>query len=622
MGGLAGVIHFDPPSPPREWADDLAAAVACRGPDDEGSFQGGPALLVHRRNAVLAGGRRQPIVGDRLVLAFDGRLYDHLDLARQFGQPLGAAGEVAGDAEVLLRAWQQWGPACLHRLDGAYAFAIWDRCERELYLVRGSMGLRPLYYTTQGRRFAFSSLPTALLTLPWVSRELSSRGLCEYLSFRYVHAPRTLLRDVHALPPGCMLRVNRHGSRLTRYLTFPFQGASSAQQPDSAEATRELGRRIREAVLRRSHVDVPVAVLLSGGLDSSWIALQATSVGRTVRTYHLVFEGSGVDEAAFAGRVATLLGTDHTPLRVGARDFESVLDRCAAAFGVPLPDPAAVLQHLLYRAVRERQRVVLTGDGGDELFAGGHVALAAEAARRWQRLGGPRRLLSRLPVPGRRRHPSNWGGRGPLLGGTEVFSHRERASLLDPHRDPCPGLRLEALLPYYRDPIADPVNQVLSVYQQTWLPEDSLARSDRMGAACGVEVRYPLLDRRVVSFANARPGAWKLGHRFGSPVPKRPMRALLRDFLPPSLLDRPKRSFPRPLNHWLRTEGSGFLHRRAERLLDGDRGIWQPDPVRERVRAHLAGERDLGESLWLLIFLEAWLSHLDEIRPVSWGSAG
>ncbi len=621
MGGIAAIVDYRE-AIEESVMDRLAASVALRGPDQHGRFTDGPVSLAQHRNMVTAGGCRQPIVSERYVLAFDGRLYDHVDLARKVrGDAWGRSAQPPGDAEVLLGAWEAWGPACLERLDGAWAIAVWDRQEEALYLARDPLGQRPLYYAASGRRIGVASLPDRLVALPWVSRELEPDHLCEYLAFRYVHAPRTLLRDVQALPAGSLLRFDRHGTRIEQRWN-PIAGRD-AEAPSPEQGVREIDRLMRRAITRRARTGGPVGLLLSGGIDSTALALAAVSEGLNLRAYHLHFPETGVDEAAFAGRVAQLLELPLEQVVLGAESFDAALERCTRAMGAPLPDPAAVGQYVLFRAARRDSRVVLSGTGGDELLAGGHLAALAVVMRQ---VG----LLDRATARLRYRAEAGLRGAGlsdlalrpmryglqRLAGGTEVFDHEARVALLG-RPSACPRSRHEVLLPLYTGIEADPINTLLTIFRRGWLVEDTLARADRMATACGVEHRCPMLDKALVGYLDAIPGPWKVRTHWGLPKPKWPLRRLLSGHVPRSVYDRPKRSWPAPLNRWLRREGAPFLQARAERLLDAPWGLWQPDPVRAMVRAHLQGDRYHGGALWVLILLETWLRQRDEIRAIS-----
>jgi len=617
VGGIAAIVDHGAP-PDRELAARLSRSVALRGPDQHGTFAEGPAVVSHNRLGVTPGGPRQPIISDRYVLAFDGRLYDHVDLDRRL-QGREAQGLPAEDAEVLLRAWEAWGPACLDRLDGAWAIAVWDRKEQVLYLARDPMGQRSLYYSISGRRCAVASLPDRLALMPWVSREPCRDSLCEYLAFRYVHAPRTLLADVQALPPGCLLRFGRDGTRIEQRLRSPM-APSDDPGPGTDEGLREIERLLRRAVHRRIPASGSVGILLSGGTDSTALALHASRLGVDLHTFHLHFPESGVDEAAFAGRVARLLEAQLHQVELDASTFDDALARCTRAMGAPLPDPGGVGQYVLLREARRDVRVVLSGTGGDELLVGGHLAALAVVMKRVGMLG---RVSSKL------RYRVEKGLRGAGLsdlalrpmryglqrvaGGTEVFDHAARMELLG-WESARPRLRHDVLMPLYAGIESDPLNTLLAIFQRGWLPEDVLARADRLAAACGIEHRFPMLDTGLVNYVNGIPGSWKVRTRWGLPKPKWPLRELLKgSSVPRTVYDRPKRSWPAPLNRWLRHEGTDFLRAREERLLDAPWGLWQPDPVRAMVSAHRNGERYHGGALWVLILLDEWLTQLNEI---------
>ena len=615
MGGIAGIVHWHDDPPDRAEARALSAAVAHRGRDDKGMFFEAPAILTHRRNAATPGGRAQPVSTLRHALVFDGRLYDHADLSRQVSD-LGVQMETSGDADLLLHAWEQWGRQVLERLDGAYAFVIWDRKEHVLHLVRDPMGIRPLYYAHRGHRFAFASEPGALLQLPWVSRELALPAIGEYLAFRYVHAPRTLFTDIHALPPGGVLRVGQDGVHLDRHGIAPFS-APNTPTPTSTDTLGQFDQRFRRAVDRRIERRGGTGVLLSGGVDSSLIASIAAQSQSDLASYHVSFEETGASEAAYAARVASLLQTEHRHIQVGTQDFIDAFLPTVRAMGAPVPDPAAISQYVLYEETARDVRVVLTGDGGDEVFGGRRIAQSSAGIARAKRLnvlprpvrGLVRKGLSNMGMPNLAYDPQGFG-RGRLVGGSEVFNAERRAALFrhpDVHQA---DVRRSVLEPLYDGLNTDPLNAVLGIYQRGWLPEDSLARSDRVSAAVGLEVRYPVLDSSVVGLLNGLPGAWKVRNKTLTTTNKWPVRQLLRGKLPDTLVHRRKQRLPSPLNQWLRGAGRDFLDERLEALLTDRWGLWRPDPLRKLARAHLEGADDHGARLWGLIFLDAWLDHV------------
>jgi asparagine synthase (glutamine-hydrolysing) len=606
---LLGVVHFRGEAPSREAARRASELVALRGPDEHGIFEEGPALLFHHRNKVQPGGATQPIVGERFAVLLDGRLHDHIDFARSAFHVERAD---LSDAEVLGRAWETWGEGALERLDGEYAFALWDRRERRLFLARGPQGQRPLFYARQGDRVAFASLPTALARLPWVSRELAQENLAEYLSFRYVHAPRTLLREVKALQPGTLLSFGE-GSFISRRFHTTVFASPRSPLPSDDEVLPELDRLIRKAVHRRLVPGEPTAVLFSGGLDASLVARAASLATPALVTWHLVLEGSGVNERSWAGRAASLLQAEHHEVHVDTDLFEDAFDGVVQAMGAPPPDPAAVLEYLLLKAVRPHHRVVLSGLGGDEALGGGRVAAAAKSIWKAEWLSSFKRAPLDLgrALLGRPALSSAPLSRLKVLGGTSVFDAALRRRVLRAGIDPRPTVKEEVLATLRAGLDTDALNVVMAVHQRGWLVEDALARMDRVAGAWGVDVRLPFLDQHLLRYLNLLPGSAKMRfHPFQESVTKAPGRLLLAEHFPDSLVHRPKMPMPSPLHAWTRGAGSEFIERRLEAVLDDRWGLWRGDAIRELAHAHKRGERNHGDAIWLLVMLDTWLEQL------------
>ena len=615
MGGIAGIVHFRGPAPSRDVARAMSAAVAHRGPDDSGTWAEGPAVLVQRRLALTEAGRRQPIAANPHTLVLDGRIYELGAMARQLAT-LGVTPRTGGDADMVLSAWSVWGSDTVARLHGDFALAVWDRRDRVLHLARDPAGVKPLYYTWKDGRFAFASDVRALLGLPWVSRDVAVEEIAEYLSFRYTHAPRTLLRDIRLLPAGHTARVGATGVRLHRWW-LPEYAAMGADEADEDGVRDRLELQLDRGVQRRLVSDNPVGVLLSGGTASTAITALG-SLRQRLHTVNVSFADVGADEAAFAGRVASLFETEHSTLRVSRDGFLEAVPRVVQSLGQPLTSPAAILQQLLAEHAREQGiRVLLSGYGVDEVLGGPAVASLVREIRA-ARIGG------RLPRPARGllRNALATVGRGQALddpehfglhrsvGGAHVFDQDSRVDLL---RDPAhvrPGIRRRSLEPFYAEVDTDPINQVLHVYQRGWLSEDPLLRSDRTSMAAGVEVRYPLLDRELVEWAASLPGSAKVKRRHGRYVGHWPLVRLVENQVGAELAWRPKRGMPTPLNRWLRGPGEAFLWERIEGVCEDRLGLFRVDRVREMARRHAAGDADLGPRLWTLIFLDAWLRTL------------
>jgi len=590
----------------------MSAAVAHRGPDDSGTWAEGPAVLVQRRLALAEAGRRQPIVANPFTLAFDGRIYELGHLRRQ----LERAPRTNGDADALLSAWQQWGSDAVTRLNGDFALAVWDRRDRVLHLARDPAGVKPLYYVWKDRKFAFASDVRALLLLPWVSRDVAVEELAEYLSFRYVHAPRTLLRDIHLLPAGHLARVDGTGVRLHRWW-LPEAAAPGTEQEAEEGVRARLEVLLDRSIERRCVADQPLGLLLSGGVSSSSIAQLMSRRGR-VRSLNVSFADGGPDEAAFAGRIARIFDCEHDTLRISHEDFVQAVPRVTDVLGQPMPSPGAVVQYLVSRHARELGlRILISGDGVNEVLGGPAVAsLVREirAARVGAKLPAPARgLLRKALAPVGRGHalddPEHFG-LARSVGGADVFDVDGRMEVL---RDPAhvrPGIRRMLLEPFYNEVVTDPINQVLHVYQRGMLSEDTLLRTDRSSMALGIEVRHPMLDRDVVVWAARLPGVAKIKRRYGRWHGRWPLACAMEDALGSELVWRPKRSMPAPMNRWLRGPGEAFLWEHVERVCQDPLGLFQADAIRRMARQHAANEADFGPQLWTLIALDLWLRQL------------
>jgi asparagine synthase (glutamine-hydrolysing) len=612
MGGLAGIVNFRGDPPDQAVLERMSAALAHRGPDGEGTFVEGPVALAHRRRAIVPTRSVQPLVAPDLVLLLDGWIYDHERWAAELG------GRNPGDPDTytLLEAWRRWGLDLTGKIEGAYAVAIWDRQNRTLHLLRDQMGARPLYWARHGAGFAFSSELPSLLEVPWVSREIARDTVAEYLSFRVVHSPRTLLRDVHQVEPAHWLRVNADEVRTHRYWT-PKYAPEGTKRPSDGEIVGRLQEAVEHAVSRRLVPGATTALYLSGGLGSTAIAAASRRLQRPMPTWTLGFADDPNPEAPIAGRVARLLGLDHHEVVVGSADLAAAFEPGVRALGHPIGNPAAFLQLLLARAVGSEARVVLSGDGGEELFGGrmlDGIARSLRFAEAFAKLPMPARkafasVLSRTEKGRRVVAPVDRYGLELGLGGSDLFGADERRRLLRDADLARPGVRREVLAPFYADLHTDPVNAVLHAYLRSWLQEESLPRADRTAAAAGLDVRFPLLDHEVFAMAAALPGSSKLRRAGGSLHTRWPLRAMLDGVLPPPLVHRPKRGMPVPLDPWLAGPGRLFLEERFQRLQRDPHRLWNPEHLR-RLRKDVGKKPGIGLRLWSLFIFDAWTSTL------------
>jgi asparagine synthase (glutamine-hydrolysing) len=580
MGGISGIHCVD-------GVPDDAEREALGGGS---SFAGDGAFLCARPRSTLAR-------NDRFAVLVAG----HFDRAPTTGMSA---------AETLLEHWSRAGAGALAHFEGAWVAVVLERQTKKLHLLRDPFGIRRLYWARKGGRLAFATSPRQLLALPWVSREIARENVAEYLSFRYVHAPRTLLRDVHALPAGHHLVFDGE-ERLNAWFRLRYAPPWTAF-PDDEATLEELERRLNRSVAARASGKERVGVFLSGGLDSSAITLFASRLG-PVHTFTVGVQDSEGDETPYAGRVANILRTRHEVVRVDFRQFEAALGEVVAACDAPIPDPALVPQALLARAARDHVDVILAGDGGDEVFGGRMVGILAGQLRlsTWLgRLPGPARAGVSTILRGRPelRDPGVPFGLSRLIGGVHVFDSRARQELL---RDPGwvrPGIRHHCLEPLYREVVSDPVNEILHVYMRGRMAEDALLRTGTCAATAGIGLREPLLDRDLVGYCAALPGPWKVRGRPGGAVTKWPLREILRPVLTRALVNRPKRVLPGPWKRWLTGAGRGFLDDRIAQLRSDPGRLFMPGAIEDLARNP---EREGADAkIWTLLLLDAWLRDL------------
>lgn len=645
----------------------MAQAIGHRGPDDSGAWVDAAAqvALSHRRLSVvdLSSAGHQPMASasGRYVIAFNGEIYNHLELRAEL-QNAGAAAAWRGhsDTETLLAAFEQWGmEATLRKAAGMFAFALWDTQERTLSLARDRFGEKPLYYGWIGsgtsRAFVFGSELKALRAFPGFQNQVCREALVQYMRFMYVPAPRSIYRGVYKLEPGCLLRVEQaapvaaptqplrppaqHGSlSLTRWWSLGdlVQHGAGEQITDEGDAVDELERRLAAAVRLQSLADVPLGAFLSGGVDSSSIvALMQQRAARPVKTFTVGFEEAGFDESPFARAVARHLGTDHAELFVSTREAQSVIPRLPAIYDEPFADSSQIATHLVCRAARQHVTVALSGDAGDELFGGYNRHFWGP--RIWKSLGWlPYPVLQALSTAVQAVPARGWdvvGGRlKPLRAGSGGVArvgeklHKLAGSMR--------GVRdLDALylglVSEWRDPerlvrgggadLQEPPSllddalpgrgldegALRMMYRDslTYLPDDILCKVDRAAMAVGLETRLPFLDHRVAELAWQLPVSMKIRGGQG----KWALRQVLYKHVPRELIDRPKSGFAVPVGQWLRGPLRPWAESLlAERRLESD-GYFHSGPIRRKWAEHLSGSRDHTASLWAVLMFQSWL---------------
>ena len=609
----------------------MARTLQHRGPDDEGVWVDETAgiALGHRRLAVvdLSPAGAQPMVsGDgRQVLIYNGEIYNAAELRTELSAK-GCRFRGHSDTEVLLEGCAAWGVLeCVNRLIGMFAFALWDRETRTLTLVRDRLGIKPLYWAQFGRLALFGSELKALRAHPGWQPEVDREVLADYLRLRYIAAPRTIYRGVHKLPPGHLLELPAdQPARLVRYWDPVAIAAAGPVDEPAEEAVDRLHDLLADAVSRRMLADVPLGAFLSGGIDSSTVvALMQAQSRRPVRTFSIGFRDADYDEAPYARAVANHLGTEHTELYVEPCQALDAVPRMVELFDEPFADSSQIPTYILAELTRRHVTVALSGDGGDELFAG--YPRYHKAERIW-------RAVDRVPLALRRKVGGALRAASPWLGRSGRDGAVARLELLDRLElhsstlaEASPDKMYRHRLAHWRQPeailagspgpeaagadLARRIPDFLTRMQLTditgYLPDDILTKVDRSTMAVSLEARVPILDHRVVASALRLPRALKL--RDGKS--KWILRSILARYVPDNLIDRPKRGFGVPLAAWLR----GPLRDWAEDLLAESRlrqdGYFSAQAIRQRWQQQLTGAWDQPSLMWDVLMFQAWLKH-------------
>lgn len=634
MCGISGVYWFDPAV---EIDRDLFVrqndTLQHRGPDDGAVWIGPGVALGHRRLSIIdLGGGHQPMwdVEGRIGIVFNGEIYNYRELQREL-ESKGHRFATASDTEVIIHAYREWGAACVDRLRGMFAFAVIDRVARTLFLARDRLGKKPLYFWRDQHRFVFASELKAILADPSIPRLLEPSAVVDYFAYNYVPGPGTILQGFSKLPGGSWLLVSQDGVVERRYWDVDFSRVDPTYPLEAAAL--ELTGELEEAVRLRLRADVPLGAFLSGGIDSSLIvALMARQLDRPVKTHTIGFSEEGYDERTFARETASLFGAEHTERVVDVQDT-GVLDRLSWHFDEPFGDSSAVPTFHLSGSTREQVTVALSGDGGDESFAG---------YRRYVFAMIEHRIRSRLPPLVRRGLvapiaaiypkadylPRPLRARATL---TNIAESHERAYFLSLTQKTYPRFLSDAFLeglggydPYVhfercfsRAGTTDPLARLQYVDLKLYLADDILVKVDRASMAHALEVRVPLLDHRIVELAARMPSALKLE---GSQT-KRVLRRAAETLLPKSVLERKKMGFVIPLPAWFR----GGLLGRAEETFFGEpggvSGLLDTAGLRRMWYEHQLGVADHSTVFWSILMFEGWARRF--LRPsVPWASPG
>jgi asparagine synthase (glutamine-hydrolysing) len=624
MCGICGIARIDAPRPiDSDILLKMTHIMKHRGPDDQGIYSDEQVGLGSRRLAIidLVGGR-QPIPNEdeSAWIVFNGEIYNYREL-RTYLQKKGHTFRTCTDTEVILHLYEEFGIDCVQHLNGIFVFAIWDIPRQEVVIARDRMGVKPLYYTQMANQLIFGSEMKVLLAHPDVERDIDLISLNEYLSFEYVPSPRTILRNVYRLEPGHILRYNAQGLHLQRYWNISLARSESRPPVHWRDYAFNLYNTLRNTIQQELVSDVPVGVLLSGGIDSSTIAaLMVELYPGTVDSFSIGFEEASFDESHYARMVAEHLGTQHNELILTSQMVAAMVPTITDFLDEPFGDSSLIPTYFLSLFARGYVKVVLGGDGGDELFAGYPTLVAHRLIEYYERIvpWGVRahivpQILDLMPVSFSNisfdfRVRRFLSGRGVPL---QARHHRWLGSFVDEEKS---LLLQDWLKPVLRDTYAQayihaqacdahlPLNQLLYDDMKMYMENDILYKVDRASMAASLEVRVPLLNRDVVRFASELPLGLKL-HRLTS---KYLLKKSMERILPREIINRPKKGFNMPVAHWL----TGELRDLVLDMLSEERitrqGFFNYPYVKHLMDEHFSRRRDNRKVLWTLLMFQMW----------------
>lgn len=605
MCGIAGIVNFDGAPVDGGVLQRMNHSMRHRGPDGEGIHIDGGVGFGHRRLAIIdPEGGAQPIVDKRhgLAITYNGEVYNYPEIRDSLA---GDGFKTASDTEVVLRAYRQWGIDCLERFRGMFAFAIHDQNKNRVFLVRDRIGIKPLYYSVENKRLVFASELNAV-TVAGGQRSVDPHGLAAYLHYQYVPTPQTIFKNVFKLEPGTYLEIDLVGGDIRKHTYWTL--APKRRSWNEGALLEELDQMLSGTSHIYARSDVPFGVFLSGGIDSSMVtAHMARELEEPVRSFTIGFNEKEVSELPFAAQASRILGTNHHEQMVSSDMAMDVLRRVVWHFGEPFGDSSAIPTYYVSKSAGEHVKMVLSGDGGDELFAGymsypaifdqfdyGEATFLHRLSRLWRRTGNGEQTMQQAHDS--RRSIFSPGEIGEMVIGTRDFSPPP-SPIYPGHGDDFTALQYQDL--------------------KTYLLDDILTKVDRMSMAHSLEVRVPLLDHKVVEFAFSLPLAARLQRKsgVGTAVGKYLLKKSAENIFPHEFVHRAKMGFGIPVAEWL----AGPLQ---ELIMDNVRSPnsplfdWLDRPVVDRlIGDYYEGRRSGAAQIWLMLILIIWADEVYRPAP-------
>ncbi len=622
MCGICGIVQVHENFEiRRDTLKRMNDAIIHRGPDDEGFYHTPSVGLAMRRLSIidLAGGH-QPLQNEdgSVQVVFNGEIYNFPEL-RELLEAKGHRFATHTDTEVIVHGYEEWGTDVMQYLRGMFAFAVWDVNEERLLLGRDRPGIKPLHYYHDGEKFLFGSEIKSILQCERVPREVNLEALDRFLTFEYVFAPETIFQGIHKLPPGHFLVLNKDGSlRVEQYWdVLPAPDTTL----DETECAQRLAELLEEAVKIRLISDVPLGALLSGGVDSSSIvAFMARHSERPVKTFSIGFEDQSYNELEYARLVSKHFGTEHHEFIIKP-DAVDLVEKLVNNLDEPFGDFSIFPTYLVSKMARDYVTVALSGDGGDELFAGYDTYIADRIARQYKKIPA---MIRKNLLPGVLRHIPPSRKKKGLVNRTKRFvegtllpddlmhtrwmiflqdqekQHLYADGLLRTYQQ---GNSYRYIQEYFRrSQGSTPLAQQGYVDIKTYLTDDILVKVDRMSMAPSLEARVPFLDHKVMEFAAMIPSHLKLKGF----TTKHILKKAVWDILPHEILTRGKEGFSIPIKNWLTQELRPLLEDTLSESRLKQRGYFQPAYVRQLIREHLDGQENHSHRLWALMMVEIW----------------
>lgn len=616
MCGICGVFDSDGRPVDRSLVERMKSTLQHRGPDGDGSYVAEGVGLGHRRLSIIdLEGGSQPVTNEdgTLILIFNGEIYNFVELREEL-EKAGHIFKTRSDTEVIVHAYEQWGLDCVIRFNGIFAFALWDRNLKRLFLARDHLGVKPLYHTALGKRFLFASEIKALLADPDCPREVDLKALSQLFTLRYVASPDTLFRDIKKLPPAHWMTVDRNGTRIERFWNWTPQKLEGSEE-SFVERYQEL---VEDAVRLQMRSDVPVGLFLSSGVDSgALLAIMSKYSSRPIHTFTIGFEnGEATNETKDARALAERFGADHDEMVIGPTDYERYYERYMMDLEEPVGNETAAAFYFVSLIASRKVKVALTGQGADEPWAGYHRHIGVQLSKLYSRLPfflteNVAKLVGKIAKNERlKRGVLSLNEPDVLTRFVKIYSFYSDDMKARLFQDwikediSSNGQEAKRVLRRLQSDVEDldALTQMLYIDTRANLPDDLLMVSDKTSMANSLESRVPFLDYRLVEFVESLPLHLRLRNFRGKYLHKKAMEK----WLPKELVYRKKKGFANPIDQWLRGKLRGYV---GDCLLSENAAVhryFDRNYIQELVRQHEENRQDYMRHLYLLISFEMW----------------